>query len=207
MAAPNVPAPAPVVDPHVAARARSRAVGAAVVAAAPRLALVQAARLRRPVAITTKLFTIAAVCVLAGGVAAGAGLLAGLGTTGGVGPALVVLAGALYALPLFLLVSCRNALASYPQFLDVLERESRTAVPDAASAPSARRRRAPVRVLHATRSLLRGAAVPVRAAARAAGVWRLASPVVSAGGAIAFVATPALLLTGLATLAAGIALA
>lgn len=202
MVSPLVTAPELATGAPVASRARSRTVDAAVTAA-----LGQAGRLRRPVAVTTTLFTVAAVFVLIGGAAAGAGILAGLGVRGGAGPAVVLIAAALYAVPLFLLMSCRNALASYPRFLDILEQQSRCRVPATAGPPPQRNRRATVRVLHATRRLLRSASVPVKASAQAAGMWRLTSPVLSAGGAIAFVATPALFVFGLAILAAGVVLA
>lgn len=207
---PTLPAP-PGPDQHASARARARAVGAAALAAAPRLALVPAVRLRRPVAVATMAFTIAAAAVVVGGLAAGIGILSALGAGSGMGPALVILAGALYTLPLFLLVSCRNALACYPRFVDVLQRDASTAAPrptpDATTTAAGRPRRAPVRVIHATQRLLRGAAAPVRAAAEVAGVWRLASPVVSIGGAVAFVAAPVLAAAGIATLVLGLVLA
>lgn len=191
---------------------RTQLAHSVVAAGVPRLVLVQAARLRRPVAITTVLFTLAAVCLGAGAVAAGAGVLLAVGIHGVAGLAVMVLAACLYGLPLFLVVSCRNALASFPRFLAVLEHGSAATVtagppPDAGAAPAGSRRRAPVRILRATGRLVASAALPVRAAAESAGVWRLARPTVSLGGAVAFAATPALLLLGLTILGAGLVLA
>lgn len=184
-----------------------------VAAAAPvatRVAVVRASRLARPVAITARLFGFAAVAVLVGLVSTGAGLLLGLGAGGAAGPLVAaVVTAVLYAVPLWLLLSCRKALRTFPRFLDSLVWAPAAAPPaePAEVRPERRGPRAPLRALRATGRLARGATGSVRAAAELSGLWRLASPVVSIGGAVAFVAAPALMLLGVAILLAGLVLA
>lgn len=198
LAEPSPPAP-------TAARSPASVVTSAAPAAA-RAAVAQAARLRRPVAITARLFGLAFAAVAAGAAAAGVGLLLGFGTGTVAGPAAVVVAAALYAVPLWLLWTCRKALLTFPRFLDSLAWTPPRS-PRRGAAPDQRPPRAPLRVLRATGRLARGATGSVRAAAEMSGLWRLASPLVSIGGAVSFIATPVLTLLGLTILLAGLVLA
>lgn len=177
---------------------------------ATRVAAARAARLRRPVAIAARLFGFAAAAVVAGAVSAGAGLLVGFGAGGVAGPSAAVVAAVLYAAPLWLLWTCRKALLTFPRFLDGLVWVGSPApAGDVGSGAGTDRPRprAPIRALHATGRLARGTTSTVRAAAEMSGLGRLTSPVVSIGGAVSFVAAPALAFLGVTILGAGLVLA
>lgn len=181
-------------------------VPASVGTTAARAARTQAARLRRPVAIAARLFGLAAAAVATGGLAAGVGVVVGAGSEGIGGPLAAIVVAALYAVPLWLLWTCRAALLAFPRFLDRVAWVPAPASRGGEPRPG-RRPRTPIRVLRASGRIARGATGSVRAAAEVTGLWRLASPFVSIGGAVAFVTAPALLLLGLMCLVAGVVLA
>ncbi|MFN8105826.1 MAG: hypothetical protein U0U69_15335 [Acidimicrobiia bacterium] len=204
----TAPAPAPAPAPALGLGLVPAPPPAGVAPTATRVAAARAARLRRPVAITARLFGFAAAAVVAGAVSAGAGLIVGFGAGGVAGPSAAVVAAVLYAVPLWLLWTCRKALLTFPRFLDGLVWVGPPAPGGGAGAGADRPRpRAPLRALHATGRLARGTTATVRAAAEMSGLARLASPVVSIGGAVSFVAAPALAFLGVMILGAALVLA